>query len=156
MHRRLLSTAVCMLILMLSAQPGIANSKPDSSMPDRALMQKIWDGWNTLNPANAAQYYASGQNTFFDVAPLKYESWEEYQQGAAKLLTDFKAVTFTVNDDAKIYAAGPYAWGTATVKYDMTHQSGKRDMGNMRWTVIWQKQDSKWLIVHEHVSTPLQ
>jgi len=143
-------------MLSLSVRHGIAKSKAESGMPDRALMQKTWDGWNTLNPANAAQFYASGQNTFFDLAPLKYESWDEYQQGAAKLLTDFKSATFTINDDAKIYPAGQYAWGTATVKYDMTHQSGKRDMGNMRWTVIWQKQDGKWLIVHEHVPMPLQ
>jgi ketosteroid isomerase-like protein len=143
-------------MLPLSAQHGLTKNKADSGMPDRTLMEKIWDSWNTLNPANAAQFYASGQNTFFDVAPLKYESWEEYQQGAARLLSGFKAATFTVNDDAKIYPTGQYAWGTATVKYDMTHQSGKRDMGNMRWTVVWQKQDGKWLIVHEHVSMPSQ
>ena len=29
-------------------------------------------------------------------------------------------------------------------------------MGDFRWTVIWQKEDGKWLIVHEHVSAPLQ
>lgn len=155
MNKRTLTLAAC-LLLALSVQLGVAKSKPEPAMPDRALLQKIWDGWATLNPANVAQFYASGPNTFFDVAPLKYDSWEAYQQGSKEGLTDFKAATFTVNDDAKIYSAGAYAWGTATVKYDMTHQSGKREMGNMRWTVVWQKQDSNWLIVHEHVSIPMQ
>lgn len=155
MNKRILTLAVC-FVMLLSVQEGFAKSKPDTSLPDRALMQKIWDGWSTLNPANAAAFYASGPNTFFDVAPLKYSSWDEYQQGSRQLLTDFKAASFAVNDDSKVYAAGEYAWGTATVKYDMTHQSGKREMGNMRWTVVWQKQDGKWLIVHEHVSMPSQ
>jgi len=155
MNKRILTLAVCLLGL-LSVQHSGAKSKPEPGMPDRALLQKIWDGWNTLNPANVAQYYASGPNTFFDIAPLKYDSWDAYQQGVKQELADYKAATFIVNDDAKIYAAGPYAWGTATVKYDMTHQSGKRDMGNLRWTVVWQKQDNNWLIVHEHVSVPLQ
>jgi len=155
MNKRILTVAVA-FVIMLSAQVGIAKSKPDTSLPDRALMQKIWDGWNTLNPANVAQFYASGQNTFFDVEPLKYDSWDAYQQGVKQELADFKAAIFTVNDDAKIYAAGDYAWGTATVKYDMTHQSGKREMGTMRWTVVWQKQDGNWLIVNEHVSEPQQ
>jgi hypothetical protein len=29
-------------------------------------------------------------------------------------------------------------------------------MGNFRWTVIFENQDGKWVIVHEHVSAPLQ
>jgi hypothetical protein len=29
-------------------------------------------------------------------------------------------------------------------------------MGNFRWTVIWENEDGKWLIVHEHVSAPVQ
>jgi hypothetical protein len=28
-------------------------------------------------------------------------------------------------------------------------------MGNFRWTVIWEKEDGKWVIVHEHVSAPM-
>ena len=38
----------------------------------------------------------------------------------------------------------------------MTTKGGKVEMGNFRWTVIWENQDGKWLIVHEHVSEPLQ
>jgi len=38
----------------------------------------------------------------------------------------------------------------------MTQKSGKQEMGAFRWTVVWQKEDGKWLIVHEHVSAPLQ
>jgi ketosteroid isomerase-like protein len=29
-------------------------------------------------------------------------------------------------------------------------------MGAFRWTVVWQKEDGKWLIVHDHTSEPLQ
>jgi SnoaL-like domain len=31
-----------------------------------------------------------------------------------------------------------------------------QEMGNLRWTVVFENQDGKWLIVHEHVSAPLQ
>jgi len=122
--------------------------------PDRALMQEVLNAWATLNPASVAQFYASGQNIFFDV-DARYESWEQYQQGAARLLANYQAATSTVSDDARIYAAGQYAWGTATVRFDMTRHSGQHDMGNMRWTVVWKEQNGKWLIVHEHGSMPL-
>jgi len=132
-----------------------ADSMKTAGTPDKALMQKIWDGWSTLNPANVDQYYAKGSHVFFDIAPLKYASWDEYQKGVTGVLADYAAATCTVNDDAEIHNAGQVVWGTATVKYDMARKSGKHEMGAFRWTVVWQKENGKWQIVHEHVSAPL-
>jgi hypothetical protein len=38
----------------------------------------------------------------------------------------------------------------------MTTKAGKVEMGNFRWTVIFENIDGKWLVVHEHVSEPIQ
>jgi ketosteroid isomerase-like protein len=122
---------------------------------DKAYLQKIWDGWATLDAAGQKQYYAQGPHVFFDIAPLKYGSWDEYQAGVTKELGDYKAATFRVNDDLQIHKSGDAYWITATVATDMTHKSGKRDMGQFRWTAVFEKQDGKWLIVHEHVSAPM-
>jgi ketosteroid isomerase-like protein len=120
-------------------------------------MQKIWDGWSTLDPANVTGFYASGPHVFYDIAPLKYGSWVEYQEGSKHLVAEFKSARFTVNDDVVVHPVGDTDWATATVKFELVHKSGKVDMGDFRWTVIWERQtDGKWLIVHEHVSEPLQ
>ena len=150
-----------LLMLALSTALSFADTKkpapnPTSAVPDKALLQKIWDGWATLDPSNVAAYYAAGPHTFYDIAPLKYTSWDEYKAGVVKELADYKSATFTVNDDAEIHPAGQYAWVTATVKEDMTQKSGKREMGNFRWTAVFEKQNGKWVIVHEHVSAPIQ
>jgi ketosteroid isomerase-like protein len=144
--------------LLVLAPFGSAQTKAKAaaSGPDKALLQKIWDGWSTLDVANEKEYYAAGPHTFFDIAPLKYSSWDEYQKGVVGVLAGFKTAKFTVNDDAEIHPAREYYWGTATVKEDATLKSGKREMGNFRWTFIFGKQDGKWVIVHEHVSAPLQ
>ena len=151
---------VVLTLLVLCASVSFGQSKKASSKaagpgPDKALLQKIWDGWSTLDPANVAEYYAKGEHTFFDIAPLKYDSWEEYQAGVVKVIADFKTAKFTVNDDAAIHPAGEYYWGTATVKEDATMKSGKRDMATFRWTYVFGKQDGKWVLVHEHISEPL-
>jgi ketosteroid isomerase-like protein len=127
-----------------------------AAAPDKAHLQKVWDGWATLDPSNVAQFYASGPHTFFDIAPLKYSSWDEYQKGVRQVLADFKSAKFTVNDDAELHPAGNYVWATATIKEEMTHKNGKVDTGNFRWTVVFAKQGGKWLVVHEHVSVPAQ
>jgi hypothetical protein len=65
--------------LALIATTAAADKKPmekkvSAPMPDKTYLQKIWDGWATLDPANVAQYYATGPHVFFDIAPLKYGS----------------------------------------------------------------------------------
>jgi ketosteroid isomerase-like protein len=159
MSKHLVVISLGMFVLTFFAASQTKKSATQHSSPaapDKAFLQKIWDGWGTLNPDNVAGYYASGPHAFFDIAPLKYASWDEYKKGVKIELGDYKSAKFTLNDDTAIHAQGESAWVTATVGFEMTHNSGKVDMGNMRWTAILENQDGKWMIVHEHVSVPMQ
>jgi ketosteroid isomerase-like protein len=150
---------LALTVWLACAAPTLVYAKSmaaKAASPDKAHLQNIWDGWGTLNPDNVAKFYASGPHTFFDIAPLKYSSWDEYQKGVRQVLADFKSAKFTVNDDAELHPAGKYVWGSATVKEEMTHKNGKVDTGTFRWTVVFEQQGGKWLIVHEHISAPLQ
>jgi hypothetical protein len=63
MLKRILTVSFCLLALTLpgSAQVKKSSMKPSAGpVPDKAFMQKIWDGWSTLDPANVAKYYATG------------------------------------------------------------------------------------------------
>jgi ketosteroid isomerase-like protein len=157
--KRLLTVSLCLLALTLSAFAQAKKStmkKPSGPAPDKALMQTIWNGWSTLDPTNVAKYYATGPHTFFDIAPVKYANWDEYEKGVKGVLAGYKSAKFTVNDDADVHPHGDMVWATATLKEEMTTKAGKVEMGVFRWTVIWENIDGKWLIVHEHVSAPLQ
>ncbi|HVP55009.1 MAG TPA: nuclear transport factor 2 family protein [Candidatus Eisenbacteria bacterium] len=155
MPKRLLVALLCTLAFSLPSL-GQKSKKISGPAPDKALMQKIWDGWATINPDNVAQYYAKGPHVFYDLTPLKYDNWDEYAAGVKKVFGGYKSAKFEVNDDAQVHSAGEYAWATATIKSDMTTGTGKRELATFRWTVIWQKQEGKWLIVHEHCSAPMQ
>jgi len=157
--KRLIAVSLCLFALILSSSAQMKKSSMKKSAgpaPDKAYLQKIWDGWSTLDPANAAAFYAAGPHTFFDIAPLKYGSWDEYEKGAKGVLAGYKSAKFTVNDDAVVHPNGDLVWATATVADQMTTKAGKVEMGNFRWTVIFENEDGKWLIVHEHISAPLQ
>ncbi len=157
--KRLSAVLLCLLVLTLSAlaqPPKAAKKSAGPPPPDKANLQKIWDGWSTLDPANVAQYYASGSHVFFDIAPLKYNSWEEYDKGVKGVLSGYKSAKFTLNDDLAIHPHGDLVWATATVKSEMTTKAGKVEMSDMRWTGVLENQDGKWLIIHEHVSAPVQ
>jgi len=159
-HFAVASIGLIVLGLVGLALSGEAqNKKPStkaSALPDKAYLQEIWDAWGTLDPAQEARFHAQGPNTFFDESPLKYNSWAEFQSGVAAILGTIRSGTFTVNDDAQLHPAGDYVWGTATVKEDLVMKNGKRDMATLRWTVVFEKQNGKWLIVHEHISAPAE
>jgi len=151
--------AVCMMIPGLTQASFAQNEKKAQAAAgavDRAYLQKIWDVWATLDVAAVKQYYAQGPHVFFDVSPLKYANWDEYQATASRQLANYKAAKLTLNDDLQIHKSGEIYWVTSTVAFDMTQKAGKREMGTMRWTAVFEKQDGKWLIVHEHVSEPAQ
>ena len=56
MLKRFLTVSIWLLALSVcgSAQSKKSSMKKSSSgpLPDKVLMQKIWDGWSTLDPAN--------------------------------------------------------------------------------------------------------
>jgi ketosteroid isomerase-like protein len=153
--KRHILISLCMVMIVVSA-PAQTKRKAAIPAPDKAYLQKIWDGWATLNPDNVAAYYATGPHTFFDIAPLKYSSWDEYRKGVGGVISEYKSAKFTVNDDVSIHPESNLVWATATVADEMTTKAGKVEMGNFRWTVIFENQDGKWMIVHEHISAPLQ
>ncbi len=160
MLKRLFTVSLCLLMFALTATAQTKKSpmtkKAGGPPPDKAYLQKIWDGWSTLDPANVAKYYATGPHVFFDIAPLKYNSWDEYEKGVKVALADYKAAKFTVNDDVAIHPHGDLTWVTATVAFQMTKKDSKVEMGNFRWTAVYENQDGKWVTIHEHVSAPLQ
>jgi ketosteroid isomerase-like protein len=158
MLKRIAAISLCLVCLTPTspAQKSPMTKKGVGPVPDKAFLQKIWDGWSTLDPANVAQYYATGPHTFFDIAPLKYESWDEYSKGAQGLTSRYESAKFTINDDAALHPHGDLFWVTATIAEQMTSTDGKIEMGNFRWTAILENIEGKWLIVHEHVSEPIQ
>jgi ketosteroid isomerase-like protein len=156
MMKNIMSVLGLVFCLVFCATAQKSTKPVAAGTVDKAYLQKIWDGWATLDASNQRQYYAQGPHVFFDDEPLKYNSWGEYESTVSKELADYSAAKFTVNDDAQIHRVGDNYWITSTVASDMTHKSGKHEMATLRWTAIFEKQGGKWLIVHEHVSVPAQ
>jgi ketosteroid isomerase-like protein len=158
MRKRLLTIAMCVLALSISglAAPKAKKKAAAPGAPDKVYLQKILTDWGAGDPEKMAHYYDQGDYNFFDIAPLKYNNWAEYQKGVTELLKGYKSLKLTLNDDAQIHTDGNLTWTTATVKEDAVTTAGKHELATLRWTLIFEKQAGKWMIVHEHMSEPLQ
>src|SRR5262245_35819165 len=139
-------------VLLLAASPK-NGTEPDF----KAMQAEVDRAWCSLDSKKAAPYYAhDAKRTFFDVAPLKYNNWTEYQDGAQKIFLDgAKSMKFVGTGDDQVTRRGDVAWMTRTIKLVADMKDGKTLALDCRDTVIWEKRGEKWLITHEHVSTPL-
>src|ERR1043166_2691777 len=97
--RRLL---VALLLLTTFSLPALAQKKggPDFN----GLIKRYYAAWSTLNPDNAAMFYAKDADlVFFDIDPLKYTSWQQYHDNFKNNVgPTFSSLTITPGSDLKV------------------------------------------------------
>ena len=137
---------------------GKSAASTAAAQVDKAYLQSIWDGWASNDVEKQGRFYVQGSgHLFFDVAPLKYTSWDEYKAGVAPSLKDSPKVTFTLNDDIQIHPEGKITWVDGTLNMEGASPQGEKQTLTLRWTAILEReQDGRWLIQHEHVSVPAE
>ncbi len=142
--------------LLASAPPATAQQKA-GDLPDRELLTKVLEGWSSLDPANPAKFYdKSSPFPFYDVAPLKFDSFAAYMEGFKEMAATLTSLKFTLNPDLVTKPAGAgWAVSVATVKAQMVHKNAEPMEMECRWTAVWQqKPGAGWTIVHDHFSAP--
>jgi len=158
MRRVLLSVLVLASMVPAAAQKATpaASPSPSPAAVDKAYLQSIWDGWTAADLDKQGQFYAQGTgHLFFDVAPLKYDSWDDYKAGVAPSLKDAPKVTYTISDDIQIHPEGKITWVDGTLEMSGATPQGKQSIP-LRWTAVLEQQGGRWVIVHEHVSAPAE
>lgn len=128
---------------------------------DDATFRKLIDGycaaWSTGNADNPARFYAREDGlVFYDVAPFAYHGWKEYHDGVKKqLFNNLESGTLTAGKDLRVTRHGMVAWTTVSMHFSEKTKDGKTSETEIRYTGIWEKRPAGWLLVHEHLSAPL-
>ena len=144
-------------LLLITSSSALAKDKDKNKNDLRAYVQQLYDAWGTLDPSKAAPFYAQDDNlAFYDVAPMKYRGWPEYAAGVPKQFADYSAGKFTVGDDFQSRQKGDIAWTATSWRAELTKKDGTKQNLEGRHTLVLEKRAGKWLIVHEHMSVPMQ
>ena len=129
-------------------QDATAFFKPD--------FDKLCAAWSTLDTSKVASFYAKDANlVFFDVAPLQYKGWQDYEDGFKHVSADWKSAQLTLGPDFHATELGTIAWATYTVDFIVQPKTGDVMKMQARGTDILEKRGERWLIIHEHVSVPM-
>ena len=153
-HKWLSLTLTASLIAAMISFGVFAAERDEPAL--RALVPKIVAAWSTMDISKVEPYYAADADfAYFDIAPLKYNNWKEYREGAQKsLMEPNRSIKVTI-DDLRVHQRGSLAWATFTAGLDITSKQDVTTHLNGRWTMVLEKRPQGWIVVHEHVSAPL-
>jgi ketosteroid isomerase-like protein len=138
---------------------GVARAKQPGN--DDSTFRKLTDdycaAWSSGNTDNAAKFYAQDSDLiFYDVTPFSYHGWKEYVPGVHKALLDNAAeAKLTAGKDLRVTRHGNFAWTIVPMHFYEKTKDGKVMEAELRYTGIWEKRGSNWLLVHEHISAPM-
>jgi ketosteroid isomerase-like protein len=155
-------TAILMCVVLLSTVTFAKTKKAATAAtpvpPDyKGMMQAEYDLWSTMDSSKVSPLFAPDADLiFFDITPLKYNGWSEYQKGVMKVFEPYSTMKCTVNDDVHGGRSGNMAWTAGTVNCHAQKKDGGVDDMVLRTSEIYQKRGAKWLIVHEHASVPMK
>jgi ketosteroid isomerase-like protein len=155
--RWLLYVAVALAGGLLTFVGARAQQKATDDATFRRLIDAYCLAWSTGNADNPARFYAKEDGlVFYDVAPFSYHSWKEYHEGVkAALLDNMESGSLSAGKDLKVRRHGTVAWTTVSMQLSEKTKDGKNVETEIRYTGIWERRSSGWLLVHEHLSAPL-
>jgi ketosteroid isomerase-like protein len=114
-------------------------------------------GTEAFNRGRLEHLYKRDEDfTAYDVAPPVggYIGWKAYAKGWDHLLGKFSQFNFEINDDLRVFRRGEVAWASMSCATSGKSADGAPFRKELRLTLNFVNDDGKWLIVHEHCSTP--
>lgn len=122
--------------------------------------RKIYDVGSAGDPDRAAVerlYKMDDDFVAFDIAPplAGYQGWDAYSTAWYKVLGKYSEIQFKIRDDARIHRKGDVAWMSFSADWFGTSRDGAKFAKAFRQTMVWVRENGRWLIVQEHGSSPL-
>jgi uncharacterized protein (TIGR02246 family) len=151
-----LALALVMATLTLGSTPLLTAAKGSDEAQIKALEQRIANGANAKDVGAIMKNFAPDETLLvFDVIPPReYRGADAFRKDWEGFFDRFGRITIQ-NSDMNVTSHGEMAFATY-----IAHLTGKGKDGNpmdvtMRITDVLRKSSGKWLIVHEHVSVPV-
>lgn len=148
-----LALAACGVAYRAYAQVKASSDKAEIE----ALYKQYSIAFAARNVDKIMQSYLPGNELFvFDVTrPRQHLGWADYKKDWEELFAAFPGPLKDEVSDLSISTHGAIGYGHHIESGFFTHKDGSRVDIAVRVTDVYRKVNSKWLIVQEHVSVPV-
>jgi Ketosteroid isomerase homolog len=144
------------LLAGVSAAPPVRAQSAD----EKAILKLFSDFSAAIKARDLSKimslYSHDARATFFDAyAPREYVGYSAYEKGYKKFFDYSPGTMSSTISEVQIGVSGPLAYAYGIDTWVITPPKGKPDTNVFRFTDVLRKENGKWLIIHEHVSFPV-
>lgn len=149
---------VATALVVRGVQPA---TKPNPQAQFNGLLSRYCSLWTAAaradDPSKAAPLYAKDASlVFFGLGDMEYKGWSAYGSGVkSTLLDNVMSLRFRPMGDLRVTRQGDFAWTTSDLQMAVTWENGRSQQLDVEQTAVWQNRGGHWLIVHEHLSSPV-
>jgi ketosteroid isomerase-like protein len=153
-----IACAAAFLILISGWEPGrtpasvIRAETVEDGM--RQLSLSILAAYERRDTAALKSFYAKQPDALFFWERKMQYSWEQINSTMDDLVRFVAKIKLTTGE-FRAGGSGDTGWFAATFHADRVTPDGKQFSSDGRWTVVAQRINGRWLIVHEHTSFPM-
>jgi len=155
-HRSILLSALCVAVLF-SALALRADSQSSDEKAIRVLSERFGAAVKARDITKVMSLYVPDESLFvFDaVPPRQYVGAKAYRKDYEEFLGLFPGPIQYGVSDLSVQAAGTLGYSHRIDTWTLTDKAGKRTTLVFRVTDVFRKINGRWLIVHEHLSFPV-
>lgn len=150
--------ALCMVLLLLGGC-RLGNHQAINSRKDVDAIKARHGDWERAFAArdvnSVMSLYAPDVVAYDIVPPLQFVGAEDYRKDYETFFGAFKGPLKVTNPNIHVEQSGAiaFAFGVERVRGTMTN--GTRVDMWVRFTDGWKRENGRWMVVHEHVSVPV-
>ena len=146
-----------MLLFLLLAPATWSSARADDQADVKALEQHFVEALKAKDVARImAAYVPNDSLVVFDVVPPRqYVGWKAYKKDWEDFLALFDGPISFELTDLHITTVGTLGYGHSIQRVTGRMRDGNTLDLTVRVTDVYRKEKGKWLIVHEHVSVPV-
>lgn len=157
MTLRLASLAAFAVCATLSALPFCPAARADAQSDIRALENSFIAAFKAKDLDAIMKVYVPDQSLFvFDVVPPRqYVGAAAYRKDWQEFLDGFNGPITVESSDLAVVSDHTLAYGHSIQRVAGTDKKGNKIDLTVRVTDVYKKIKGHWLIIHEHVSVPV-
>jgi ketosteroid isomerase-like protein len=136
---------------------GFESAAKEESVAEsmRSFSKNIISAYEQRDTKTLKNFYAKQPDALFFWERRMTYSWDQIDRTLDTLVSAVTSIKLTTSE-FRSGGSGNNGWFAATFHAERTTPEGKQFSSDGRWTVIAEKNQGRWLIVHEHTSFPVK
>ncbi len=159
-----------LLVLLVVSVLSVGLFQPVQAVPNDVDLlkqsvtawEKGWSSGNSLFSMTRVESLYDRSDRFLEFNTMSpaatitqsYQSFKDLWEPTMQASTKAKTVT---DDNIKVTTNGNMGLTTFTFRTEFTdRKTGKKSAEHGHASMVWEKQNGQWVIIHEHVSSPVR